>query len=118
MKFFSKEKSKRKKKRNKKETAKLPFSKSTVLAARYESYIVAIMLIALVWFDKDVSAIAILASLSWGGYRAVQSFYLWMAKHEHLMDKKIEYKKLELDSSNLESEEFELENQNFDSEYL
>lgn len=100
------------------ETVKLPFSKSTVLAARYESYIVAIMLIALVWFDKDVSAIAILASLSWGGYRAVQSFYLWMAKHEHLMDKKIEYKKLNLDSSCIESEEFELESQNFDYDFI
>lgn len=106
------------KKQKEVETAKLPFSKSTVLAARYESYIVAILLITLVWFDKDVSAIAILASLSWGGYRAVQSFYLWMAKHEHLMDKKIEYKKFELDSSCIESEEYELENQNFDSEYL
>ena len=100
------------------ETAKLPFSKTTVLAARYESYIVAVLLILLVWFDKDVSAIAILASLSWGGYRAVQSFYLWMAKHEHLMDKKIEYQKNKLDSSCFESEEFELENQNFDSDYL
>ena len=109
-----------KNKNNKKmETTKLPFSKSTVLAARYESYIVAIMLIALVWFDKDVSAIAILASLSWGGYRAVQSFYLWMAKHEHLMDKKIEYKKFELDTSCIESEEFEIENQDIEIiEYL
>ena len=102
----------------KNETAKLPFSKTTVLAARYESYIVAVLLFLFVWFNKDVSAIAILASLSWGGYRAVQSFYLWMAKHEHLMDKKIEYQKNKLDSSCLESEEFELENQNFDSEYL
>ena len=101
-----------------KKNNKLPFSKSTVVAARYESYIVATLLILLVWFDKDVSAIAILASLSWGGYRAVQSFYLWMAKHEHLMDKKIEYKKLNLDSSILESEEYELENQNFDSDMI
>lgn len=94
----------------------LPFSKKTVLAARYESYIVAIILFVLVLLDKDVSSIAILASLTWGGYRMVQSFYLWMAKHEHLMDKKIEYKKMGLDTSILENEEFELESENFDSE--
>ena len=105
-------------KTKKTETSKLPFSKSTVLAARYESYIVAIALIILVLLDKDVSAIAILASLTWGGYRMVQSFYLWMAKHEHIMDKKIEYQKNKLDTSNLENEEFELENQNFDSELI
>ena len=94
----------------------LPFSKKTVLAARYESYIVAIILFVLVLIDKDVSSVAILASLTWGGYRMVQSFYLWMAKHEHLMDKKIEYKKMGLDTSILEDEEFELKSENFDSE--
>lgn len=94
----------------------LPFSKKTVLAARYESYIVAIILFILVLMDKDVSSVAILASLTWGGYRMVQSFYLWMAKHEHLMDKKIEYKKMGLDTSNLENEEFNLETEFFESD--
>jgi hypothetical protein len=69
-----------------------------------------------VWFDKDVSAIAILASLSWGGYRLVQNFYIWMAKNEHIMDKKLEYKKMGLDNSMLEDEEHSLEQ--LDSEDL
>lgn len=93
---------------------KKPFSKTTVHAARYESYIVAILLFVFVWFDKDVSAIAILASLSWGGYRLVQNFYIWMAKNEHIMDKKLEYKKMELDNSILEEEECSLEQQDLE----
>ena len=72
--------------KRKTETNKLPFSKKTVTAARYESYIVALLLFLFVWFDKDVSSIVILASLSWGGYRMVQNFYIWMAKNEHIMD--------------------------------
>lgn len=94
----------------------IPFSKKSVLAARYESYVVAILLFLFVWFGKDVSAIAILASLSWGGYRMVQSFYLWMAKHEHLMDKKIEYKKLGLNSDSLDEEISELASETFDND--
>lgn len=100
--------------RRKKKTNKLPFSKTTVLAARYESYIVALLLFLFVWHDKDVSSIAILASLSWGGYRLVQNFYIWMAKNEHIMDKKIEYKKLKLDCSELDEEKRMLEQQNFE----
>jgi hypothetical protein len=106
------------KNKNKIKTNKLPFSKTTVLAARYESYIVASLLFLFVWFDKDVSAIAILASLSWGGYRLVQNFYIWMAKNEHIMDKKIEYKKLGLDCSSLDEEEDLLEHQDFEDENL
>ena len=34
-----------------------------------------------------------------------------MCKHEHLMDKKIEYKKLGLDTSDIDTEMEELENQ-------
>lgn len=93
---------------------KLPFSKKTVEASRWESYIVAILLFIFVFLDKDISSLAILASLSWGGYRMVQSFYLWMAKHEHLMDKKLEYKKLNLDTTNLDYELENMENDNFD----
>ena len=94
----------------------LPFSKRTILAPRYESYVVAILLFIFVWFGKDVSAIAVLASLAWGGYRMVQSFYLWMAKHEHLMDKQIEYKKMGLDSSKLDEETSELESETFNND--
>ena len=39
-----------------------------------------------------------------------------MCKHEHLMDKKIEYKKLGLDTSDLDMEITDLENQNMESE--
>jgi hypothetical protein len=101
--------------KKKMETSKLPFSKTTVLAARYESYIVAILLFLFVWFDKDVSAIAILASLSWSGYRLVQNFYIWMAKNEHIMDKKIEYKKIGLNSTELNEEEYSLEHQDLEN---
>lgn len=86
------------------EKIKLPFSKATIVAARYESYVIAALLFLFVWFEKDVSSIAILASLSWGGYRIVQNFYIWMAKHEHIMDKKIEYKKYELDTDAIDEE--------------
>ena len=39
-----------------------------------------------------------------------------MAKHEHLMDKQIEMKKLDLDTSNIEMELDELNNESFDQE--
>lgn len=92
-----------------------PFSKKNILYARIEAYFFSLILIVMVFLGKDVSAIAILLSLAWAGYRGLQAMYLWLCKHEHLMDKKIEYKKLGLDTSNLENEEYELENQNFES---
>ena len=70
----------------------------------------------MVWFEKDVSAIAGLIAVSWAGYRALGSIYLWVIKHEHLMDKKIEYKKLGLDSDALDEELIELESENFEVE--
>ena len=105
------------KKKNKIKLTNQPFSKKTVIYARLEAYVFSLILIVLVFLDKDVSAIAGLITVSWAGYRALGSIYLWVIKHEHLMDKKIEYKKLELDSdmideelTNLESENFEVEN--------
>ena len=91
-----------------------PFSKKNVIYARLEAYIFSLILIAMVWMDKDVSAIAILLSLAWAGYKVLQCFYLWLCKHEHLMDKKIEYKKLGLDTSDIHTEMEELENENFE----
>ena len=88
-----------------------PFSKKNVIYARLEAYIFSLILIVMVWMDKDVSAIAILLSLAWAGYKSLQCFYLWLCKHEHLMDKKIEYKKLGLDTSDIDTEMEELENQ-------
>jgi hypothetical protein len=81
-----------------------PFSKKNIIYARLEAYAFSLILIVMVWFDKDVSAIAILLSLAWAGYKALQCFYIWMCKHEHLMDKKIEYQKLGLDTSALDEE--------------
>lgn len=103
---------KRKKKQN--GIKNLPFSKQTVAYARLEAYIFTIILIVMVWFDKDVSAIAIVLSLAWAGYRAIQGLYINMAKHEHLMDKKIEYKKLKLDSSQIDEEINVLETEDID----
>lgn len=88
-----------------------PFSKKNVIYARLEAYIFSLILIVMVWMDKDVSAIAILLSLAWAGYKGLQCFYIWMCKHEHLMDKKIEYRKLGLDISDIDTEIEELENQ-------
>ena len=93
-----------------------PFSKKNVIYARLEAYIFSLILFVMVWMNKDVSAIAILLSLAWAGYKGLQCFYIWMCKHEHLMDKKIEYQKLGLDVSNLDCELDELENKDFESE--
>ena len=49
-----------------------PFSKKNILYARAEAYIFSLILVLMVWFEKDVSAIAILLSLAWGGYRILQ----------------------------------------------
>lgn len=93
-----------------------PFSKKNVIYARLEAYVFSLILIIMVWFNKDVSAIAILLSLAWAGYKGLQCFYLWLCKHEHLMDKKIECKKLGLDMSDLDMEIADLENQDMESE--
>ena len=106
-------------KRNKKDNKKfknLPFSKKTVTYARFEAYVFSLILIVMVWFEKDVSAIAILLSLAWGGYKMLQCFYIWLCKHEHLMDKKIEYKKLGLESDMIDEELSEIESKDFDIE--
>lgn len=88
-----------------------PFSKKNIIYARLEAYIFTLILIVMVWFDKDVSAIAIVLSLAWAGYRLIQGLYINMAKHEHLMDKKLEYKKLGLDDSCIDDELENLENE-------
>ena len=100
---------------NKERKTTLPFSKRIIIASRYESYLVAFLLFFFVWNDKDVSSIAILASLAWGGYATVKNFYLWLAKHEHIMDKKIEYKKLNIETENIDCEISNLEMQEFET---
>lgn len=61
-----------------------PFSKENIIYARREAYVFSAILILLVWFEKDVSAIAILLSLAWGGYKMIQCFYIKSAEREHL----------------------------------
>lgn len=96
----------------------IPFSKKNVIYARIEAYIFSLILIVMVCFKLDVSAIAILLSLAWSGYKLLQIYYIWLCKHEHLMDKKIEYCKLKLDTSGIDSEIQELENTNIGSEVI
>ena len=100
----------------KKENKFTPFSKKNVNYARLEAYVFSLIFIVMVWLDKDVSAITILITLAWAGYRGLQVMYLWMCKHEHLMDKKIEFKKLGLDTSNLDIELDNLENETFEGD--
>ena len=100
----------------KREKKFVPFSKKNIIYARLEAYVFSLILIGLVIMDKDVSAIAILLSLAWAGYRVLQCYYIWLCKHEHLMDKKIEYKKMGLDTSDLDYEMSEIESENFDVE--
>lgn len=94
----------------------LPFSKQTVAYARLEAYVFSAILIFMVWHEKDVSAIAILLSLAWAGYKGIGCMYLWLVKHEHLMDKKIEYKKLGLDSEMIDEELMETESEDINIE--
>lgn len=101
--------------KKKKERPFIPFSKRTILSSKYESYILSLVLIIMVWFDKDVSSIAILLSLSWGGYRVLQNFYIWMAKHEHIYEMKLKYKKKGLSNDNFEEEtEDEIDNEDIE----
>lgn len=99
-----------------KEKRDLPFSKSLIVIARAESYIVAIALLLLVWFGKDVSSIAILATLTFGTYRAIIMVYLWMAKHEHLKQMEVEYRELGLNTQDLENEIEQMETETIDTD--
>ena len=76
-------------KNNKSNQKFTPFSKENIIYARRESYIFSAILILLVLMNKDVSAIAILLSLSWGGYRGIQMCYLKMVEREHLEEIRI-----------------------------
>lgn len=96
----------------------IPFSKKNVIYARIEAYIFSLILIVMVCFKLDVTPIAILLSLAWSGYKLLQVYYIWLCKHEHLLDKKIEYCKLKLDTSGIDSEIQELENTNIGSEVI
>lgn len=107
---------KNKKTKNQRKFNTIPFSKKNIIYARLEAYAFSLILIFMVWNEKDVSAIAIILSLAWAGYRAIQGLYINMAKHEHLMDKKIEYKKLGLEPDMIDEELSEIESENFEVE--
>lgn len=106
----------KKRKKEKQTFNELPFSKKNVIYARLEAYAFSLILILLVFLDKDVSAIAPLINLSWAKNVGISAMYLWMAKHEHLMDKKIEYKKLGLDSEMIDEELMETESEDINIE--
>ena len=93
-----------------------PFSKKNVLYARLEAYIFSLILIVMVWLEKDVSAIAILISLAWGGYKLIQGLYIKMAEREHLEELKQGRRLYDLDISDLDIKIEELENKNIESE--
>ena len=95
-------------KNNKKFT---PFSKKNVIYARLEAYVFSLILIAMVWCGKDVTAIAILLSLAWGGYKSLQCFYIWMCKHEHIEELKQGRYLNNLDDSDLDYEIEKLNNE-------
>lgn len=107
----------KKRKKEKQTFNELPFSKKNVIYARLEAYAFSLILVILILFDKDVSGIASsLIGVSWAFYRGIQALYLNMAKHEHLMDKKIEYKKLGLDSEMIDEELMETESEDINIE--
>lgn len=87
-----------------------PFSKKNVIYARLEAYIFSLILIVMVWMGKDVSAIAILLSLAWAGYKLIQAFYIKMAEREHLEELRTGRCLSNLDISDLDMKIEELEN--------
>ena len=93
-----------------------PFSKKNVIYARLEAYVFSLILIVMVWMDKDVSAIAILLSLAWAGYKLIQGLYIKMAEREHLEELRQGRRLQDLDTSDLDMKIEELENTPVESE--
>lgn len=100
----------------KEKTKYTPFSKKNVIYARLEAYMFSLILIVLVLLDKDVSAISILLTLAWGGYKLVQGLYIKMAEREHLEELRQGRRLESLDTSDLDYEIEELENTPIESE--
>lgn len=95
---------------------KTPFSKKNVIYARLEAYIFSLILIVMVWMDKDVSAIAILLSLAWTGYKMIQVFYIKMAEREHLEELRQGRFLKNLDTSDIDVKIEEIENTDIERE--
>lgn len=93
-----------------------PFSKKNVTYARLEAYIFSIVLIVLVFLDKDVSSLSILLSLAWGGYKLIQGLYIKMAEREHLEELRLGRCLKDLNTCDLDTKINELENSPIESE--
>lgn len=96
----------------------MPFSKKNVLYARLEAYVFSLILIVMVWFGRDVSAIAILLSLAWAGYKLIQGLYIKMAEREHLEELRQGRRLHKLDTSDLDIKIEESDNIQLESEEL
>jgi hypothetical protein len=103
-------------KNEKKEKKFVPFSKKNIIYARLEAYAFSLILIGLVLLDKDVTAIAILLSLSWGGYKLLQGLYIKMAEREHLEEIRTGRRLQDLDTSDIDYKIEELDNMPIESE--
>ena len=101
---------------NKGNKKNMPFSKKNVLYARLEAYVFSLILIVMVWCGKDVTAIAILLSLAWGGYKLIQGLYIKMAEREHLEELRQGRRLESLDTYDLDCKIEELENTSIESE--
>lgn len=95
-----------------------PFSKKNVFYARMEAYVFSAVLILMVWLGKDVSAISILLSLAWAGYKLIQGLYIKMAEREHLEELRNGRRLSDLNTSDLDIKIDEVENRDVDNEYL
>lgn len=93
-----------------------PFSKKNVIYARLEAYAFSLILIILVWLEKDVSSISILLSLAWAGYKLIQGLYIKMAEREHLEELRQGRRLHDLDTSDLDTKIEETEMTNIESE--
>ena len=95
----------------------VPFSKKNIIYARFEAYIFTIALIVLVFLDKDISAIgAAMLSLSWGGYKALQMFYIKMAEREHLEEIRHNRRLEHIDTCDIDEKIEELESTTVDDD--
>ena len=88
-----------------------PFSKKNVIYSRLEAYVFSLILIVMVWCGKDVTAIAILLSLAWSGYKLIQGLYIKMAEREHLEELRQSRRLESLDASDLDFKIEQLESQ-------
>lgn len=93
-----------------------PFSKKNVIYARLEAYVFSLILIIMVWMEKDVSSISILLSLAWAGYKLIQGLYIKMAEREHLEELRQGRRLHDLDTSDIDVKIEEMEMTNIESE--